>query len=431
MRNPVSWAAGLLVLLGVAQAQSAQQGQGAQAAASVQPEPLGQGFTLLVEDKARLANANSPIYLASSAVNWNAGDPEMRLEQRSDGLWQISLPQPPGGQPIAFKFTRGSWETVELDAELADIPNRTLPSIPAADIREGERPVIRLTVEAWADQRSPAPGAGGADPYRILDVTGNVRRVQVRGGAGAMAGGVRDALVWLPPGYDDPANAGRRYPVLYLLDGQNVFEQAPGTPAEWGADETAQRLVKAGTIEPLVIVAIPHAGSGRVSEYLPVPAVEGVEPRAEEFVAFLEAEVLPRVERAFRVRTDREGRAIGGSSLGAVASLYAAIRRPELFGRVLLESPSPLGGARAAWMSIIEQADVLPERVWIGVGGREAGAGGGAQRIVNATRELARALGSAAEMHVRVDPDAAHDEHAWADRFPAALEHLFGSGAAR
>src|SRR5690606_29958579 len=111
------------------------------------------------------------------------------------------------------------------------------------------------------DQR-PDAGNTRTGRYAPIEATGAVKRLEVQNGV------MRDALVWLPPGYDDPANADRRYPVLYLQDGQNVFDKpADGlTPAEWGADETATRLIASGEIEPIIIVAIPNAGAGRVAE---------------------------------------------------------------------------------------------------------------------------------------------------------------------
>lgn len=398
----------------------------------VRPESLEQGFTLLVEDPSRRASTQSPIYLAANHYGWHAGAADLRLEQRSDGRWQITLPRAPEPGRMQFKFTRGSWETVEVAEDLSDIDNRVLPDVPAAFAEGGanaERPVIRLTISGWADQREGAAAGAKVDPYRRLEVTGQVRRLQVTGGGGAAAGSVRDVLVWLPPGYG--ADPGRAYPVLYLLDGQNVFEAAPGTPGEWGADETAQRLVSEGAVEPLVIVAVPHAGAARVSEYLPVPALEGVEPAAGAFLEFLAREVMPRVERAFRVRTDREGRGIGGSSLGGVFAVYAAAERPDLFGRLLVESPTPMGAAHDQWLRVLRGAKRWPGRVFIGVGGREQAVaeGAGAPRsVVAAAREIELVLRSSAgspDVRFVVEPEAEHDEAAWAGRFPDALRHLY------
>lgn len=399
----------------------------------VRPESLPQGFVLVVDDGGDLATSAMPIFLASNTGRWNPGDPAAKLEERSDGRWQIVVPKPAEELRFEFKFTRGSWDTVEIAADLSDMGNRMLPEVvrPAGD----ERPIIELTVAKWADQRPGATARVVVDPYAPLNVTGDVRRLQVRGGAGGAERLARELLVWLPPGYDAPENAAVTYPVLYLLDGQNVFDVAPGTPAEWQADETAMRLIVESKIAPVVIVAIPHAGAGRMSEYLPVPAIDGVEPGADRFVEFLFDEVMPRVERAFRVRTDPPGRAIGGASLGAVASLHVVASRPGQFGGLIVESPSPLRPAREAWLGRLRAVERWPLRVFVGVSEHESGnaperAEANARYVAEA-REVAdlikpnRAARIRTETKVVVGAGQEHDERAWAARLPEALMHLF------
>jgi predicted alpha/beta superfamily hydrolase len=103
--------------------------------------------------------------------------------------------------------------------------------------------------------------------------------------------------VWLPPGYDDAANAQVRYPVLYLQDGQNIFDHAPPTPGEWHADETADRLIRAGDMRPIVIVGIPNSGTARAEEYVPVLWRQGFASVADEYLAWVTGVVKPLIER--------------------------------------------------------------------------------------------------------------------------------------
>ncbi len=396
----------------------------------VRPESLEQGFILVVKDESGQASAGSPIYLASNHTGWNPGNLELELSPQSDMRWRIVVPRPRDPSPMEFKFTRGSWDLVEVAADLSDIPNRTLLEIDASRLAAGEKPVFEFVIQKFADQRPNSPARLGTEPYRRIEVTGDVRRLQVVGGGPPI--GPRDVLVWLPPGYDDAANASRRYPVLYLHDGQNVFEQLPGVPGEWRADETATKLIANRAIEPLIIVGIPHAGRERSSEYLPVRALEGVEPRGDEYVRWLFSEVIPRVERTFRVRTDRAGRAIGGSSLGAVISLHAAATHPDAFGGLLLESMPLLERAGSDWPAYLSRVSAWPDRVFIGMGGRETGPAP-AQEPVNARYvagtealrdRIAGAIG-AERVRLLIEPEAIHNEGAWASRLPAALEFLF------
>jgi len=398
----------------------------AQAAARVSPESLEQGFTIVVEDRSGLGGVDA-VYLGSNLVNWNPADPAMRLRKRADGRWEIALPKQTGA--LEFKFTRGSWETVEVSADLTDLVNRRLALLDPSKLKPGERPTVELAVERWADQRPDAQARRAIDSYHEMRVTGDLRRVQVPGGGGISL--VRDLLVWLPPGYDDPANRERRYPVLYLQDGQNLFEKHPGIPAEWLVDETATELVKAGEVEALIIVGIPHAGPYRISEYVTQPGLRGQEPHGDDYTRWLIERVMPRVEGAFRVAKGPERTAIGGSSLGGLVALHAATRHPEVFGMVLAESPTLVFDRRPILQEEFGSVQRWPGRVYIGMGGKEVSPDPGSRLNLDhlhAAKTLNALLrGKLAEDSLRlvVELDAEHTEEAWACRFPAALKFLF------
>lgn len=399
----------------------------------VQPESLPQGFILIVQDKAGLASPTSPIHVAGSFNNWNPNDANYELKAQSDMRWRIQMPQPPEGKAIEFKFTRGGWDKCEIAGNNADISNRKLAPIDISKLKEGELPKIELTIEKWGDMRTGQAPAKTTDPYRAIEATGTLKRVQVLGGAGTAKGVLRDVLVWLPPGYDAAENAKKTYPVLYLHDGQNVFEKLPNVPGEWNADETATALIKAGKIEPLIIVGIPHSGAGRIAEYTPVSVIKGVEPEGPKHVAWLMHEVKPRIERAFRVDTRRERTAIGGSSLGAVIALEAFREHPEAFGMVLAESIPLRTGPAQAWDQWLGTFDKWPEKVFFGMGGREAlgpaEAVSGENKYVTAVKALNERIGKSGVSEDRrklvIDPEAEHNEAAWSKRLPAALEFLF------
>jgi predicted alpha/beta superfamily hydrolase len=152
--------------------------------------------------------------------------------------------------------------------------------------------------------------------------------------------------VWLPPGYSDPANVSRKYPALYMLDGQNMFDVCPAMGhAEWQIDEALTRLIGEGKVEPIIVVGIDSPGNDdrRSNELLPMsdPGINSMlEPHGQQFPAFLAREVMPRVAANYRVRTGRAFTAIGGSSYGAIAALYVLMMHADMFGIGLLESPS-------------------------------------------------------------------------------------------
>lgn len=255
--------------------------------------------------------------------------------------------------------------------------------------------------------------------------------------------------IWLPPGYADPANAQRRYPVLYLLDGQNLFDVCPSFHQdEWQVDETLGRLIEAGKVEPLIVVGIdaPDDGALRAGEYLPYPDPGNPNPfeaHGSQFPAFLRTEVLPYVENGYRVLAGRAHTGIGGASYGAIAALNALIAAPRVFGIGLLESPWLTVG-NGEFLRTSEHLAIPPLRVFIGVGGREGDAYAPGMRAhgfdlgdfnrafahnanVLANNLLDSGFGAAAVKFVEI-PDARHTESAWRERFPAAAEYLFPAG---
>lgn len=407
-------------------------GPAAQAAAPVRPESLPQGFLLVVEDVSRQADEHHPIYLASNFNNWNSADPFRQLARRADGRWEIAVTAPDPGAAMEFKFTMGGWNREELDAEGRKIANRTLPELEAADLAPGQVPVFELTVPRFREVATDA-ALDVYDPNAPLDATGDVRRLQVVGGGGEAASLERDLLVWLPPGYDDPDNAARRYPVLYLFDAQNLYDQPPGIPGEWRVDETLTELIGGGRVEPIIVVGVPHAGGLRISEYLPFDALDWAEPAGDECIDWVLSTVMPRVERAFRVSTAPGNTAIGGSSLGGLMAMVAATRHPDRFGKALIESPSLLTDDGHQVRDYARDVERWPARVVVGMGGREASADASDndrnRQYTDWARELDADLehaGLGPDRRLLVfDPDAFHTESAWAARFPRAVEFLF------
>jgi enterochelin esterase-like enzyme len=166
-------------------------------------------------------------------------------------------------------------------------------------------------------------------------------------------GNERKLRVWLPPAYHDVANANKTYPVLYLFDGQMLFDRctAPGQLAEWRVDETLADLIGRGVIPPMIVVGIDNAGAQRNHEYQPYPnpLLAFNDPQGlagNRIPSFLSEDVLPFVSAHYRVSKSRNETGIGGSSAGAVAALVALIRRSDLFGLGLLESTAlQLGNA--------------------------------------------------------------------------------------
>ena len=237
----------------------------------------------------------------------------------------------------------------------------------------------------------------------------------------------RDIAVWLPPGYAEHPND--RYPVLYLQDGQNCFDAATAFAGEWHCDETTERLIRAGVVEPIIMVAVANVGHERLAEY--TPTADPHHPQGghgDAYEKFLIDELKPMIDCTYRSRPGPADTAIGGSSLGALVALDAGYRHPEVFGRLMIMSPSLWWDGRNLLKQIQASAGPLVhERVWIDIGTLEGDdAAEQAESVANA-KSLAAAVSAAGSKSViiTVAGGAKHNEAAWSARFGDALTFMF------
>src|SRR5436305_2956309 len=209
-------------------------------------------------------------------------------------------------------------------------------------------------------------------------LTGNITRH--RAFPSEVLGNRRDVLVYLPPGYSRFSR--KRYPVLYLQDGQNVFDAATSfAGVEWEVDETAQRLIQRKLIEPLIIVAVANIGEERIHEYAPTPGV--IEPKdhprkrsrglAHVYGQFLIQELKPFIDKKYRTRPDAEFTGLGGSSLGGLATLAIGIFYSEIFTRLIVMSPSIWWDDFAIFRSVGILGEKPSLKIWLDTGAAEPG----------------------------------------------------------
>ena len=274
--------------------------------------------------------------------------------------------------------------------------------------------------------------AESAAPVCKSTVSGDLRLHQL---ASRIFGNTRTIRVLLPPGYDAPENRLRRYPVLYVLDGQNLFDACLSDVShnEWGLDETVDRLVTDRKIPALIVVGVDHAGKDRAFEYLPYKDYVGnpdmPEPAGRKFPDFLVKEVMPLVDGAYRTLTGQPNIGIGGSSYGGVATLYALLAQPGRFGYGLVESPTMWIGM-GQLVRDTAPLIAMPRKVFFGFGGKEADDPAISARMIGLIRIVEsnfRAAGyDESNFRFVVEPDALHTESAWAARLPGALMFLLG-----
>ena len=247
----------------------------------------------------------------------------------------------------------------------------------------------------------------------------------------------RDVDVYLPASYR--ISGSRRYPVVYMQDGQNLSDPATAFAGTWDLEPTLERLAARGL--EVIVVGVHHAGEQRLEEYSPFPDRRYGGGAGESYLSFLVDTLKPRIDRSFRTRAACDDTAIVGSSMGALISLYAFFRYPSVFGRAGVMSPS-VWFAQAAILAYIAAEQAPGGRVYLDVGLREGG------NTARNTRNLARLLvrkglrrdtrtkrsttpvterrarRPAALLRYIEDAGGGHQEAAWAYRLEGALDFL-------
>jgi predicted alpha/beta superfamily hydrolase len=250
------------------------------------------------------------------------------------------------------------------------------------------------------------------EPFRGETVVGDVR--VLRGVA------ERDLFAYLPPSHGD----GARFPVVYMLDGQNIFDDATAhSGTEWRADETMEELAGEG-IEAIVVGIPAEPGDDRGHEY------SGA--KIEQHLSFVVDTVRPLIEASFDVDQRREATGIAGSSLGGVASLHAVYTRPETFGFAGVFSPAFWWTGDDRWFDLVEQSAVPDARIYIDVGDSELNDSedtrrmyvDGFERMTALLRQRGFDHGS---LRAVLEPGGAHHETDWARRLPDALRFLLAA----
>jgi predicted alpha/beta superfamily hydrolase len=236
----------------------------------------------------------------------------------------------------------------------------------------------------------------------------------------------RDVIVYLPPGYDEEPQ--RSYPVLYMQDGQNLFDGRTSfiQGRTWEMREQADDAIEAGEVEPLVIVGIYNTGERRLAEYTHERDWQRGGGEADRYGQLLTDDLLPWIARQYRVRTDRESTGLGGSSLGGLVTLYLGLRLAHRFGKLAVMSPSVWWNHKSILGYLNERAAQIWDRprLWLDVGEREG------QRTMRDTEMLARRLKAngwipGETLHFERVPDGTHDEPSWARRVEPMLRFLF------
>lgn len=371
--------------------------------------------------RVRVPEGTGPVYLAGSLPELGPWRPNA-LALTGEGRERAARITAPPGTTLEYKFTLGSWDREALTYAGVVPENHRL-------VMSGDTAVVHEITDFKRDPREYI-----AD-WRGSGVLG--RLVYWTDVGSAFLGPTRHVEVWLPPGYDSATST--RYPVLYMSDGQNLFDpRIANTGVDWGVDEAVMRLVERGVIPPVIVVGV-WSGAERVREYVPWL-------RASDYAHFLVEELMPRVDAEFRTLTGPRNTAVMGSSGGGLLSFYLVTHHPDHFGACgCVSTHFPLSEAVVQQLFpgavTASTPDTTPYivrdiarglraprgvRYWFDYGGLGLDSAYGPTHDAVRAWLLGQGLVEGRDFVIRRYPEATHNEASWRARLDDPLTFLFG-----
>jgi alpha-glucosidase len=332
---------------------------------------------------------DSSLFIAGSFNGWNPGNKtyEFQRNENGDFFFVTTL----GNGTYEFKVTRGSWDRVECNKDGSAIQNHSF------NLRSDT--TIRLTIVAWADRFAKRQRVSTATTnVRILDTAFQMPQLKTK----------RRVWIYLPPDY---STSKKRYPVLYMHDGQNVFDDSTSFAGEWRVDETLDSLGKFK--KRMIVVAIDHGGSKRINEYCPYDMEKYGKGEGDLYVDFLVKTLKPFIDKTYRTFANKQNTLIAGSSMGGLISMYAVLKYPNVFGGAGIFSPAFWIGP-AIFNDISKKGAAVNSRIYFYCGGQEGDTM--EQDMVRAFEEMRKV--SQSPMISLVRPEGKHTESVWREEFP-------------
>jgi predicted alpha/beta superfamily hydrolase len=336
-------------------------------------------------------HAHDSIFIAGSFNGWDPGNSKYGIDTASG---QLTLVLAQGS--YEYKFTRGSWQKVETTTDGKGVPNRVLKVT-------GDT-TINIDIPEWSDdfkQEVPAERKHTASVnVTIIDTAFFIPQLN------------RHRRIWLylPPDYK---GSGKSYSVLYMQDGQNLFDDATSYSGEWGVDEYLDSIFALGQKE-VIVVGIDNGLAKRMNEYNPFAFENYGKGEGAQYVDFMVKTLKPFIDKHYRTLTGKKDTYIAGSSMGGLISFYAELKYPSVFGGAGIFSPA--FWTAPALDSLIRISDKkMAVRLFFYAGRRE-----GKSMIPDMQRiESEIKTGSHSTLHEVTDPEASHNEAAWRKYFPA------------
>lgn len=275
-------------------------------------------YTVRIVVSSIAAKPKDEIFIAGNFNDWAPADNNSKLKPFAGNRRIIVLNIDTGH--YEFKFTRGSWDKVETDSKGENIENRI------ADIK-GDT-TINIIIPGWKDDApdKPKPYTASANVH-VIDTAFYMPQLNR----------YRRIWIYLPPSYNKLKS--NTFPVLYMQDGQNLFNEQTAFAGEWGIDESLDTL-EPKLNRPCIVIGIDNGGDKRMTEYNPYDDEKYGKGEGKQYLDFIATTLKPYIDKNYRTQKDAQHTFIAGSSMGALISLYALVQYPDVFGGAGIFSPS-------------------------------------------------------------------------------------------
>lgn len=362
--------------------------------------------TIVVDELPEETPKDASIFISGGFEDWTGGQEQYKLEKK-DGKHQITIQT---SENLLFKFTQGSWQSVECNNKGEAIDNRNYIFDKAND-------TLHVKIAGWTNSFDIEKASTASNNVSVISEDFAIPKLDRK----------RRIWIYLPPDYK---TSNTSYPVVYMHDGQNLFDNKTSFSGEWNADETMNTLFRDKNLK-LIIVGIDNGGDKRLDEYSPWKNDKYGGGEGKTYVEFIANTLKPYIDNNYNTLTDKANTAIIGSSMGGLTSYYAGLKYPEIFGKVGVYSP-------AFWFApeikqyTKQKGNISDTKMYFLAGGQEGVNNTSFEEISQTVKDMYEVIDilkaqgfNPKNINSKVVPEGQHNEELWRANLEETILWLF------
>ncbi len=361
--------------------------------------------TIVIDELPKETPKDASIFISGGFEDWTGGQDQYKLKQKK-GKYQITLQTT---ENLLFKFTQGSWQSVECNSKGEAVDNRNY-------IFEKANDTIHVKIAGWSNSFDITKASTASDNVSVISEDFEMPQLNRK----------RRISIYLPPDYH---SSNQSYPVVYMHDGQNLFDNTISYSGEWNADETMNKLFRDKNLK-LIVVGIDNGGDKRLDEYSPWENKKYGGGEGDDYLEFITNTLKPYIDSNYNTLTDKTNTAIIGSSMGGLISHYAALKYPNVFGKVGVYSPAFWFNPEIKQFTKLH-GNISDTKMYFLAGGKE-GENVRFEEINQTVKDMYQVTGilkdqgfNPKNINYKVVPEGKHNEELWRSNLEETILWLF------